>query len=244
MRINLARALNLASDDGEGWKKAAIFAAICAVCQITGFLIIPALFLLLYMPGYTCQVVRNTATGENNSRLPEPANAGGVWHGFMLMLIGIVYSLPLMGVMAVGFGGAIVAMAQGARTNSSLMAASSVGALGLFGLVACLLGLVIAVLAPMVLLQYCKRFQFGDAFNFAEVFAGMMRSPVDYLVILVLGFVLNLVGAMTAMIPFVGAFVSGLVNVMVARLIGQYGATVLDMYVGGSEPADVGFSRF
>lgn len=245
MRINLARALNLAADDPEGWKKAATFAAICAVCSILGWLILPALFLMFYLPGYTAQVVRNTATGDNGSRLPEISPAGGIWHGFMMLVISVVYSLPLMGVVMVGFGGVIIAAAQSARSSSSLLAASSLGAFGLFGMVACLLLLVIGVLAPMVMLQYSKRFQFGDAFNFGEIFAGLTRSPLDYLVILVVSFGLNLVGGMVAVVPLLGMFVSALVSVMIARMIGQYGATVLDMYSGGSgEPADVGFSRF
>jgi hypothetical protein len=242
MRINIARALNLAADDPEGWKKAGIFAGIFILCMFTSFAIIPALFMMLYVPGYTAQVVRNVATGEEGGRLPQPASASGAWHGLLLFVIGVVYSLPLMGVMFVGFGGAIMAAATSAQNNSNLMAMSSLGAFGLVGLVACFLGLVIAVLAPMVMLQYVKRYQFGDAFNVGEIFAGIMKSPVDYLMVLLVPFGLNIV---LMFLPFINLFLTPFVTIIAAHLIGQYGATVLDMHQGSTaDNTDIGFSRF
>lgn len=243
MRINIARAMNLAADDPEGWKKALTFAAIFVGCTFTSFLLLPALFLMLYGPGYSAQVVRNVATGDEGGRLPQPASTSGLWHGLLVFLISVAYSLPLMGVMLVGFGGAAMAFATGANSNSSLMTAGSLGALGFFGLVACFIGLVIAMLAPMVLLQYVKRYQFGDAFNVGAIFAGMMKSPVDYLMLILVPFGLHM---LVMFIPFVNVFLMPIIAIITAHMIGQYGATVLDMHEGSraAEPEDIGFTRF
>jgi len=242
MRIDVAKAFNLNADDPEGWKKAITFALVVFLCALGGFLILPFLFLMLYSPGYMVQYVRNVATGDNNKQLPVVMNTGVLWHGFMLAIVGMIYSLPLMGVLAVGLGGGIAAIASGASMDSALVSMGGLAGIGLMGVVACLLGLVIAAFMPMVLLQYCRNFQFGEAFNVGAIFSGMMRSPGDYLLVLVVPFAVNCV---VAMIPFVGIFLSPIVTLIGANLIGQYGAKVLEM---GDDtpalPADVGFSKF
>lgn len=242
MRIDVAKAFNLNADDPEGWKKAITYAIIVCLCSVGSILILPLFFLMLYSPGYMVQYVRNVATGDNNRQLPVAMNTGVLWHGFMLAVVGIIYSLPLMGVLFLGLGAGIGAIASGANMDSALVAMGGMAGIGLMGLVACFLGLVIAAFMPMVILQYCRNFQFGEAFNVGAIMSGMMRSPGDYLLVLVVPFAVNCVAAM---IPFANLVLSPIVMLISANLIGQYGAKVLEM--GDDTPAlpeDIGFSKF
>ncbi|MBT9584166.1 DUF4013 domain-containing protein [bacterium] len=241
MRINLAKAFNLGADDPDGWKSAALFALVVIACSFGIFLILPGLFLMLYGPGYLIQYTRNVATGDNNKKLPEIASGAGLWHGFITMLVFIVYCLPLMGVLMVGLGGAVAGLLSGAKMDSPLVSMGSLAGAGLMGIVACFMGLVIFSFVPMVTLQYCKNYQFGDAFNFGAIFSGMFRSPLDYLAIIAIPFILNLVAGM---IPVVGWVASPFVALISANLVGQYGAHVLEMSGETPVSSDVGFSKF
>jgi len=237
MKIDVGKAFNLASDDDEGWKKALIFLGVTFLCTIGMIAILPGLFLILYGPGFVIQYTRNVATGDNQRKLPEPLSAAGLWHGFVALLVYIVYCLPLLGVAFVGFAGAIGGLAAGAKMDSALVGMSSLAGAGLMGLVALFLGLVVACFLPMVTLQYCRNFQFGDAFNFGAILSGMFQSPLDYFVVLAVPFGLNMA---VGFIPLVGPFLTPLVGLVGANLVGQYGAKVLDMYSASAAQAEGG----
>ncbi len=241
MRLNLAKAFNLGADDPEGWKKALLFLALVAGSLLLSWLILPGLFLLLYLPGYSMEYTRNVAAGDNQRKLPEVFSVTGLWRGFMAMLIYIIYCLPLMGVAFLGFGAAIAGLATGSRINSGMAAMGGLAGAGLMGVVACLLGLVVAIVLPMVVLQYCKAYQFSDAFNFGAIFGGMMQSPLDYAAVVIIPMiVLTVVG----MIPGVNFLAWPIVGLIGSNLIGQYGATALGMGPGREDVGEVGFSKF
>jgi hypothetical protein len=241
MQINVANAFNLGADDPEGWKKAVLFVVVVIACSLSTILILPGLFLLLYAPGYLIQYTRNVATGDDQRRLPEVFSPAGLWHGFIAMLVYIVYCLPLLGVLMVGLGGAVAGLMSGAKMNSALVSMGSLAGAGLMGIVACFVGLVVCSFIPMVTLQYCKNYQFGDAFNFGAIFSGMMRSPLDYLVVMLIPFGLHIA---LGFIPVVGWVISPLVPLIGANLVGQYGARVLHMSEDTPLLSDVGFSKF
>jgi|EP01012_Entosiphon_sulcatum_P048287 hypothetical protein len=246
MRINLAEAVNPAANDPEGVKKAAIFLVLCIVCSVTGFLILPAIFIMLYMPGYVLAAMRNRATGDEDGKLPEPINPGHCWHGFIILLVAVVYSIPAMGV---GFmalmsaAGAASGLASRSAATGVATGLAGMAGFGVLGLAALGLGLVITCFIPMVCLQYCKNYQFSDTLKFGEVLGGMMRSPVDYLVV-----VLSLIGInmLMSFIPVAGWLVGPpLSSLVLANLAGQYGEKVLDMHqnsVAGER--EVGFNKF
>ena len=47
--------------------------------------------------------------------------------------------------------------------------------LGMMGIAALVVIFIICCFVPMILLQYCKRNQFGDCFNMGEIFGGIMK---------------------------------------------------------------------
>ena len=242
MNINVGQALTPWAGDPEGAKKAAIFTAVIVVCVFTSVLIIPGLLLPLYMGGYLVSYLRNVSTGDNDSRLPSPTSPESLWHGLVCFFVYILYCLPLMGVMFLGLGGMVAGLASGAKMNSAAAAMGGMASAGIAGMIAILLTLVICCFAPMIFLQYCKRYQFADAFDFASIFSGMLRSPVDYLVVLLVPFGLSLVAAM---LPFLYIFLVPVISLIAANLAGQYGHKVLGM--GGdsvSNGDNVGFNRF
>ncbi|MFN8607748.1 MAG: DUF4013 domain-containing protein [Vulcanimicrobiota bacterium] len=243
MRINLAEALNPAANDPEGAKKAGIFLAICVVCLFLSGLILPGLFVLFFMPGYTLAAMRNRATGDEDGKLPDPVNPGVCWHGFMALLISIVYSIPAMGVGFLALMSAAGA-ATGLATRSATTGLAGMAGFGVLGLAALSLMFVIICFVPMISLQYCKNYQFGDALKFGEVIAGMLRSPLDYALV-VIAFVGINFGL--GLIPVAGWVLGpSLGSLVLANLAGQYGEKVLEMHQNSPSRQEdpIGFNHF
>lgn len=241
MQVNVAKAFNPGADDPEGPKKAGIFIAISVICTLATILILPGIFLAMYLPGYALVAMRNVATGDNEGKLPEPTALDCVWHGFLSILVFIVYSLPLAGISLLALGGAVAAVGGAAR-SSALMSMGGLASLGIMGIAALTVIFIICCFVPMILLQYCKRNQFGDCFAFGEIFSGIMRSPLDYAVVVFVPIGLS-IGV--SMIPFIGPFVATpLTWLVTASLAGQYGAKCLDMHQGAPKEEAIGFNRF
>ncbi len=242
MQVNVAKAFNPGADDPEGPKKAGIFIAISVICTLATILILPGLFLAIYMPGYALVSMRNIATGDNDGKLANPTSMDCLWHGFLSILVLIVYSLPLAGISLLALGGAVAAVG-GAAKSSAIMGLGGLAGLGMMGFAALAVILLICCFVPMILLQYCKRNQFGDCFAMGEIFAGIIKSPVDYAVVVLVPIGLS-IGV--SMIPIVGVFLATpLTWLVTASLAGQYGAKFLDMPSAGRPKEDgTGFNRF
>lgn len=240
MRVNPLKALMLGGPDPETWKTAGIFAVLIALCTVLGWLLIPALFVTLFLPGYLLAYTRNVATGED--RLPQLTDPNNLWHGLIGLIVTIIYSLPAMGVMMLCLGGSIVGLVTGAKFNSAMATAGGLAGLGMMAVAALAFTLICYLFTPAIALQYCKAYQFGDCFKLGEIFSTILRSPMDYLM-LVLPFVLYL-GVM--FIPVANLVLGPLVLLVTSHLIGQYGAQVLDMAsnTAVAKSSDVGFSRF
>ncbi|MBN9418586.1 MAG: DUF4013 domain-containing protein [Candidatus Eremiobacteraeota bacterium] len=242
MQINVGKAFNPAADDPEGGRKAGTFIAISVVCSLAIFLILPGLFLWIYLPGYTLAIMRSVATGDDG-KLPEPSKMDCLWHGFISLLVSIVYSLPLAGISLLALGGAVAALG-GAAKSSAIMSLGGLASLGVMGIAALAVVFLICCFVPMIMLQYCKRNQFGDCFNFPAIFSGIMRSPLDYAIVVLLPIGFNFA---LAMIPIAGALLAPpLGALLMGNLAGQYGNKFLDMHTGPSRVQEdaVGFNRF
>ncbi len=238
MRINPLRALMLGGPDPDTWKTAALFAIIVFGCTFLGWLLLPGLFVMLFLPGYLVAYTRNVATGED--RLPSLGDMNNLWHGFVVLIVSIIYSLPAMGIMVLCLGGSVISLLTGMKMNSALAAAGGIAGLGMMAVAAIAFVLVCYFFTPAIALQYCKANQFGDCFKFGEIFATIMRSPLDYLM-LVLPFLAYLG---LQFIPFVGQLLGPVLMLASSHLIGQYGAQVMEMSSNSPVPSDVGFNRF
>lgn len=241
MQINVAKAFNPGADDPEGWKKAGIFLGVSALCTLTFFAIIPALVLPLYLLGYMLTFMRNVASGDDEGKLPSPLSPECLWHGFIWMLVGLVYSLPLLGISMFALGGAVAAIG-GAAKSSAIMSMGGLASLGIMGLAALAVIFIICCFVPMIMLQYCKRNQFGDCFQMGAILSGIARSPIDYAVVVLvpigLNFAIGLIPPLAALVgPALGALVT-------ASLAGQYGAKFLEMHSGKPREDGTGFNRF
>lgn len=242
MRINLAEALNPAANDPDGVKKAAIYLAVCIGCLFLGWLILPGLFVLLYMPGYMLAAMRNRATGDEDGKLPEPLNPAVCWHGFISLLVCVVYSIPAMGVAFMALMSAAGA-ATGLANKSAATGLAGLAGFGVLGMAALGVGLVILCFIPMVALQYCKNNQFTDTLKFGEIFSGMFRSPVDYAIVVFAFLGINFA---LGFIPVAGSIVAmPLSSLVLANLAGQYGEKVLDMHQNSvAGEGGTGFNKF
>ena len=159
---------------------------------------------------------------------------------FVVLIVSIIYSLPAMGIMVLCLGGSVISLLTGMKMNSALAAAGGIAGLGMMAVAAIAFVLVCYFFTPAIALQYCKANQFGDCFKFGEIFATIMRSPLDYLM-LVLPFLAYLG---RQFIPFVGQLLGPVLMLASSHLIGQYGAQVMEMSSNSPVPSDVGFNRF
>lgn len=245
MKINVLEAFNPTVNDPDGARKVLIFLAVCIVAALLSILMIPALFLILYLPGYMLTAIRNRATGDNNGQLPDPLSLGVCWHGFVWMLVQIIYSIPAMGLAVIALLGSAGAIGKMMTSDSTAAVPGMLATLGVFGLSAMGVGLAIMCFVPMVAIQYSKAYQLGDCFKFNEILSGMLKSPVDYLMVIITPIAIVIA---LSLIPVAGTIISAPVSCLIlANLAGQYGAQALDMHQGsstGKEMPGTGFTAF
>lgn len=244
MQIELARGINLGSDDPDGWKKAGVFAVLVAACTFLSGLILPAIFLFLYGPGYLTQTVRNTAMGDEEGKLPDFLSGSALWAGAMTLGIIVIYSAPfaVLSIAGLGLSTAGKGVAGGPTDLGDAGAAGAAATFSPFVLGFLFVKLVAAAIAPMVILQFVRRQRFGDAFNPAAIFAGMFASPGDYAVV-VLFSVLSGAALNFIPVPAVSGLVGCIFALMSAKLVGLYGAQVLHLADDeDASPVATGFS--
>lgn len=220
----LADALKFPSQ-GESWLKTVL---IGGVCILLGFLLVP--ILLVY--GYLLRVLK--AGSEDAAEPPVFDEWGGMLvDGLKVIAVSLVFFLiPIV----VG----LVGMALGG------LAGGEGGALGvLFALIAFVAWILAMYLLPAGLTNMAREGSFGAAFD-ADVLR-TVGSSSDYLVAIVLGFVIALIlGSIASalMTILVGAFLLFYVQMAVFYLYGSGyrkatdGGTEAASTVGGARPTE------
>lgn len=216
-----------------------------ALLSMFAWLIIPAFIL----NGYLIAIIRNVMNGERGgAALPEWDDWGKLLRdGFFVTIAEIIYALPFLLILGVGFMGTIgfggLSDMNNDIASAGLMATWGVtGCLGFLALVALLF------LAPAITIQYAIKDDFGACFRFGEVWNIISGNMGDifivFLVTLGAGFVMSLATGVLGLVPCLGwiaAVILSLafgpyVTMFTGHLYGQIGSKVLGSKAGGDLP--------
>jgi len=145
--------------------------------------------------------------------LTLPNWKNNIWNYFLngikSIIILIVYSIPVLIVLAISIGVNIPSFIKslsttGAPNISTLLSFGS----GIF--IAIILAAIIAYIAPMAVLNFINNWTFNDAFKFKEVFRKVLTKKYFLAWIITIGYGI-LIGTVGSLIPFVGATISGFI---------------------------------
>lgn len=193
----------------EDWFKKIGITALVGLIPVVGQLIVA---------GWGIKITKNVIEGKEEYALPDLDFGADLGRGFMAALISLIYSIPVVLLISVsgalfGFGGSVEE-----ATMIFLLIAG-----GCLGLIALLLGILIAFLSATALANYAAKGEFGAAFKFKELIAMLKKSFVSWLLVVV-GYLL----AMTFIAPLgaiacgIGALLTAVYAVAIySHLLGQ-----------------------
>ena len=165
----------------------------------------------LAMMGYSLEVLRNTARGED---LPLPKWDDFGKHlvdGLKLFVVQLIYAIPILvlvfGITIAGVGFGITADSMSRSTQDAVGIGFSIVTLA-FTCLTMVYGLLYAIIEPALYIQVARTGQIGAGFNFKEIMAIIKRNTGDYVVVvlvpLVIGFGFTIVFGIIGIIPFAG----------------------------------------
>lgn len=194
--------------DPDWFKKVAI-PALCSLIPVIG----P--FILL---GWAAKAAKSVMDGNAENALPELDFGADLGKGFMLTLVGLIYSLPIAILVAASSG--LVSVAPNSDEVVSIVLYIIGGCVGLIGLLA---GLLIAFLSAAGMANYIAKEEFGAAFRFKELFGMLKKSFVSWLLVVV-GYILGIgiIAPLGTVACGVGALLTAAYgNLIVMHLLGQ-----------------------
>lgn len=161
-------------EDKDWFRKIAI-PALCSLIPVIGQLIVI---------GWGLKVTKNVIDGKGRNALPELEFGSDLGQGFMVTIIGVIYSLPTA--ILTGLGGGLIGFGAD-RVEAVQVIMMILG--GGFILVGLLLGLVIAFLSVAGIANYAAKGEFGAAFKFKALFGMVKKSFVSWLLV-ILGYII------------------------------------------------------
>jgi hypothetical protein len=226
--IDFGRAFKAPFDDPD-WVKKTLFGMLWGALIVTA----PA------VTGAMLDYIKSTAQG--NERLPEWDDFGDKWvRGFMVGVAGFIYFLPVWVIAAFTFVPLILA----GNTNSNALSALASGGACLFGLVAIVYAVAVAVIFYAAIVNYALTGDFAAFFRFGDLIA-RVRSSAGYWAAfgtgIVASFAASAVAGVVGAIPVVGWLVtcalSYLAYMVAAHAFGQWAATSYGMPGLAAAPA-------
>lgn len=161
MKLNLKESLDFPFADPE-WPKKLTVVGLCSLFPFTAPQSI----------GYTLDVIRSTADGED-SRLPSLRSWSRQWlEGFWLLLIGCFAVL----IMASGVAATTMAVLPYVETDPMIFLLSTLVVV----LVTLFLLLVLGTLAPALLLRYALQRTVSSLFDVTTAMSDIKQGPGDY----------------------------------------------------------------
>jgi len=206
--MNFGLSFSYVFKDPDWFKKVAI-PALCGLIPIVGQFIVS---------GWALKATKNVMEGNEENALPELEFGADLGRGFMVFLIGLIYSLPV-GIFS-GIAAALFSFAPAADDTIQVILFILGGCVGLIGL---LLGILIAFISVVAIANYVAKGEFRAAFRFKELFGMLKKSFVSWLLVIV-GLILALgiiapLGAIACGIGALLTFAYG--SAVYAHLLGQ-----------------------
>jgi hypothetical protein len=207
--MNFGLSFSYVFKDPDWFKKVAI-PALCGLIPIVGQFIVS---------GWALKATKNVMEGNEENALPELEFGADLGRGFMVFLIGLIYSLPV-GIFS-GIAAALLFLFAPAADDTIQVILFILG--GCVGLIGLLLGILIAFISVVAIANYVAKGEFRAAFRFKELFGMLKKSFVSWLLVIV-GLILALgiiapLGAIACGIGALLTFAYG--SAVYAHLLGQ-----------------------
>jgi hypothetical protein len=173
-------------------------------------LLVPGLVSLIpivgqfFLVGFGLNVAKHVIEGDPDC-LPDLDFGGDLKRGFVSFVVALGYSLPLI-VLALIFGIIMVAIGGLAGEGDSNVAGILSVVLGAgFSIISILYGIAMAFFTSAALGNYlAEKEELGAAFRFQQIWGFLKKGIVPYLLVILGGFVANLIGSLGSIICAVG----------------------------------------
>jgi hypothetical protein len=189
MTLDIGRSFTYMFED-ESWIMKIVVGGILLFIPIVNFMVL----------GYMLEALKKSADGVDVP-LPEWDDFGGKFmKGLMLLLIGVVYTIPIWLVACVIW---VLLFAAGAAESDSLM--SLVGMISTCA--SCLYlvwGIVVWIIMPAAWIRYAVTGEFMSAFQFGELFSFISANVANYIVAIILAAVAGFIAGFGVIACFVG----------------------------------------
>lgn len=191
------------------WVKKVLIAAVLLIIPIIGWLIVA---------GWAIEITRRVIRNEAPF-LPEWSDFGKfIVDGLLIMVIGIIYSLPSMILNGIMQGVNIFAQdsLQGGGGDTTAIATGIMVVMGCVGCIVFLYSLLIGFGMPAVYANFAVKGNFGAAFNFSEIFGLLRAAPGAYVITFLGSIVAGFIGMLGLIACIIGVLAtvaySGVVN--------------------------------
>lgn len=207
--MNFGLAFSYVFKEKDQWFKKIALPALCCLIPVIG----P--FILM---GWGLKATQNVIEGNEEYALPKLEFGADLGRGFMAFLISVIYSLPAA--IVSGIAGALFSVGSG-MDETVMTILFIVG--GCLGLLALLVGLLVAFMGMVGLANYAAKGKFGAAFDFKTIFGMLKKSFVSWLLVVV-GYILavGIIAPLGTVVCVIGALLtSAYATAVFSHLLGQ-----------------------
>lgn len=168
------------------------------ILLVISYIIFPLLL------GYGVRIYR----GEEPA--PELEEWGRMFvDGILLLIIGLIYAIPVILIMAIFGGAAFSAILAGGDQVQPGLIAASIGSLAIGIILAIIVGIIISLVATIGVMRFARKESFGGAFQFGAILEHIGRigwlNYIGALIILwLVGIVYAIVISIVGLIPVIG----------------------------------------
>jgi len=203
--VNFGKAFTYIFDD-ERWFDKLIVPILVSLIPLVG---------TLAFTGYTIRTVKNVIQNEINP-LPNFQFGEDLGRGFRFILIGLVYSLPILLVFLLMF------VPMMASNNNDSVSAISVIFMVFGGLLMLLYSLFLMFVQPVAMANFAMKDTFASGFEFGHFFKRLGNNFTAWLLVIAGMILASIISPLGSIVFGIGAFVTTAYSqLMVAHLTGQ-----------------------